>query len=114
MPKIEIVRTHSKGVHAHLAEKKLLIPEIYFRKTNCQRMNNPASIVSPREYEVLRLIAFEYSTQEIADALYVSFDTALTHRKNLLKKLQVKNAAGLVRVAFERGFLSLHSQQAIK
>ena len=63
-------------------------------------------VVSPREFEVLQLIAHEYSTQEIADALYVSFDTALTHRKNLLKKLNVKNAAGLVRVAFEQGYLS--------
>jgi DNA-binding CsgD family transcriptional regulator len=62
--------------------------------------------VSPREYEVLLLIANEHSTQEIAEALFVSFDTALTHRKNLLRKLCVKNAAGLVRVAFELALLN--------
>lgn len=69
-------------------------------------MTSTAPSVSAREFEVLQLIAHEYSTQEIADTLHVSFDTALTHRKNLLKKLQVKNAAGLVRVAFEHGYLS--------
>ena len=76
-------------------------------------MNNKTSKVSPRESQVLHLIAYEHSTQEIADALFVSFDTALTHRKNLLKKLKVKNTAGLVRVAFEEGFLHLPSVQTI-
>jgi DNA-binding CsgD family transcriptional regulator len=74
-------------------------------------MSATKQLVSSRECEVLQLIAFEYSTQEIADALYVSFDTALTHRKNLLKKLKVKNAAGLVRAAFEQRYFSHQSQE---
>lgn len=63
------------------------------------------SLISEREKQVLKLIAYEYSTREIATELFVSYDTALSHRKNLLRKMAVKNVAGLVRVAFEQGFL---------
>ena len=63
--------------------------------------------VTPREREVLHLIAQEYSTREIADKLYVSYETANTHRKNLLKKMEVKNTAGLVRVGFQSGLLRI-------
>ena len=62
-------------------------------------------LITIRERQVLKLIAYEYSTREIACALFVSYDTALSHRKNLLRKMAVKNVAGLVRVAFEQGFL---------
>ena len=52
-----------------------------------------------REREVLKLIANELTTNEIADKLFISTHTVETHRKNLLSKLNVKNIAGLVRFA---------------
>lgn len=63
--------------------------------------------LSRREKEVLQLIALEYSTKEIADILHVCYETAHSHRKNLLRKLRAKNAAGLIRIAFEKGLLTL-------
>jgi len=63
--------------------------------------------ISSREREVLHLIAYENTSQEIASKLYISNHTAITHRKNLMDKLHVKNAAGLVRRGFELGFLHL-------
>jgi len=63
--------------------------------------------ISSREQEVLHLVAQEYSTKEIGDILYVSYETVHTHRKNLLRKLRAKNAAGLIRIAFEKGLLSI-------
>lgn len=62
-----------------------------------------------RETEVLQLIAFEYTTKEIAEKLFISFETASTHRKNLIKKLSVRNLAGLVRVGIECGLIQLKS-----
>lgn len=56
-----------------------------------------------REKEILTLIIKEYTTDEIADELFVSIKTVESHRSNLMQKLGVKNAAGLVRVAFEKG-----------
>lgn len=63
--------------------------------------------VSPREKEVLELIAFENTSHEIASKLYISNHTAISHRKNLMEKLAVKNTAGLVRKGFELGILTL-------
>ena len=65
--------------------------------------------ISNREKEVLHLIAHEYTTNEIAKALYLSTHTVDTHRKNLLWKMDVKNVAGLVRKGFERGLLTLEA-----
>lgn len=64
-------------------------------------------VISEREREVLHLISDEYSTKEIASALYISYDTVKTHRKNLMEKLGVRNVAGLVREGFRLGIISL-------
>jgi DNA-binding NarL/FixJ family response regulator len=55
--------------------------------------------ISTREIEVLKLIAMEYSTNEIADKLFVSVNTIESHRKSLMKKLDVKNVVGLIKFA---------------
>ena len=64
-------------------------------------------IITPREEEVLHLIATEYSTKEIAQKLFISYETVHSHRKNLKRKLKASNAAGLVRVGFEMGILKI-------
>ncbi len=61
--------------------------------------------LTPREVEVLKLIAEEYSNQEIAETLYISSRTVDTHRRNLLDKLQLKNTAGLVKFAIQNGYV---------
>jgi two-component system invasion response regulator UvrY len=53
------------------------------------------SSLTEREIEILRLIAQEYSTKEIGSQLFISVNTVETHRKNLMRKLKVKNAIGL-------------------
>ncbi|MBW2961030.1 response regulator transcription factor [Mesonia aestuariivivens] len=57
--------------------------------------------LTKREKEVLSLIAKEYTTQEIADELFLSKHTIESYRKNLIAKLQVRNLAGLTRYAIE-------------
>lgn len=61
--------------------------------------------LSYREEEVLQLISYEYSTKEIANLLHICYETAHTHRKNILRKLGAKNAAGMIRLAFEQGIM---------
>jgi len=62
--------------------------------------------VSKREKEVLQLISEEHTTSEIAKKLFISVTTVETHRKNMLKKLGLRNTAGLMRYAFEHSLLS--------
>ena len=57
--------------------------------------------LTKREVEIIKLIATELTTNEIAEKLFISSYTVETHRKNILSKLGVKNLAGLVRFAYE-------------
>jgi len=59
--------------------------------------------LTQREKEILKLIVSEHTTREIADKLFISFRTVENHRYSLLQKLDVKNTAGLVRIALELG-----------
>lgn len=59
--------------------------------------------ISKREKEVLKHFANGFKTREIAEMLDLSFHTVNNHRKNLLKKLQIKNLAALVNFAVEHG-----------
>jgi len=58
-----------------------------------------------REKEVLKLIAEENTTQEIADQLFLSKHTIEGYRKNLISKLEVRNLAGLTKYAIKLGLL---------
>jgi DNA-binding CsgD family transcriptional regulator len=51
------------------------------------------------------MIAQEYSNGEIAEKLFISIRTVDTHRRNLLEKLNLKNTAGLVKYAIEKGLI---------
>lgn len=59
--------------------------------------------LTSREREVLKMIAQEYSNSEIAASLFISIRTVDTHRRNLLRKLKLKNTAGLVKFAIQKG-----------
>jgi DNA-binding CsgD family transcriptional regulator len=55
--------------------------------------------ITEREKEVLRLVSKGYSDKQIADQLFISNHTAISHRKNLIQKFGVKNTAELIKVA---------------
>lgn len=61
--------------------------------------------LSSREKEVLKLIAQEHTTQEIADTLFLSKHTVESYRKTLITKLKVRNLAGLTKYAIRFGLI---------
>ncbi len=61
--------------------------------------DDPLSNLSPREKEILQLIAEEHTSGEIAELLFISEKTVEKHRARLMKKLKARNLAGLVRLA---------------
>lgn len=65
----------------------------------------PPDELTPREREVLQLIAEGHSIREIAATLNVSVKTAETHRANIMGKLDIRGMAGLVRYAIRRGLV---------
>ncbi len=69
------------------------------------RMDVEQPVLSNREKEVIQLIADGFTTQEIADKLYIGFTTAENYRQNLLTKLGVKNTATLIKKAVQLGLV---------
>ncbi len=63
------------------------------------------SQLTKREIEIIKLIAQEMTNAEIAAKLNNSPMTIITHRKNLLRKLGVKNTAGLIKYAMQNGLV---------
>lgn len=68
-------------------------------------LSHPAPVVSPREAEVLRLIASGRSSPEIGRELFISASTVKTHTKSLFEKLGVSDRAAAVAEAMRRGLL---------
>ncbi len=60
-------------------------------------------VLTRREKDILRLIVQEYTSQEIADTLFLSLRTIEKYRLNMLQKLHVRNTAGLVKAAISMG-----------
>lgn len=70
-----------------------------------ERQTNQSSPLSKREKEVLTLIAQGYTNKQTAQKLHISVKTVETHRARIMKKLQLRNRAELVRYAIAEGFL---------
>ena len=64
-----------------------------------------APLLTPREQEVLTMVAFGHTNKEIANALGITVKTVETHKANLMQKLEITSRADLVRFALEQGWL---------
>ncbi|MBI3801382.1 MAG: response regulator transcription factor [Deltaproteobacteria bacterium] len=67
--------------------------------------SSPGVVLTPREREILQLIAEEQTSKEIAARLHLSEHTVETHRCQLIKRLRVRGLAGLVRAAIRLGLV---------
>lgn len=67
-------------------------------------IENP--ILSPREIEIIILIALEYSGKEISEKLFISSHTVETHRKNIMRKLNIRSTIGLVKYALKNNLIN--------
>ena len=62
-------------------------------------------VLTPRELEVLKLIAEAHTSKQIADALFISIKTVERHRQNILDKLGMRDRVELTRYAIRRGLI---------
>jgi DNA-binding NarL/FixJ family response regulator len=89
------------GNYLHPGLSRLVV-EAYIAKTEV-----PPDPLSPRERQVLQLLAEGKKTREVAELLCVSVKTAESHRARIMKKLGIKETAGLVRYALRQGVTQL-------
>ncbi|MBU0704993.1 MAG: response regulator transcription factor [Chloroflexi bacterium] len=92
------------GTYLHAAHTRVLF-ESKTDQRGPQAAKETRPQLSPREKEVLRLIALGYTNQQAADMLYLSVKTVETYRRRLMTKLGLHNRAELVRYALHCGLL---------
>jgi DNA-binding NarL/FixJ family response regulator len=78
----------------------------YIRRTNVGL--SPREGLSPRQTQILKLIAEGKTTKQVALHLAISVKTVETHRSALMKRIGVRDVAGLVRYAVKVGLVDLH------
>ena len=68
---------------------------------------NPGNRLSERECDIVRCVVRGMANKQIAEQLFISLNTVLTHRKNISRKLNIHSVAGLTIYAIAAGLVSL-------
>jgi DNA-binding NarL/FixJ family response regulator len=93
---IETLNKGEKYISKELENNFKNLPEDDFAKTFS---------LTPREIEIICLLGEGNNSNEISEKLFLSTYTVVTHRKNILKKLSLKNTAELMSFAHEKGLI---------
>jgi len=93
------------GTYLRQEHIPLLLEQAPTAPGNRSGTSDSYELLSPRERQVLRLIALGHTNQEAADMLYLSVKTIETYKARLMAKLELSGRAALVRYALERGLL---------
>jgi DNA-binding NarL/FixJ family response regulator len=83
-----------------------LVIEDYLRWGDLQK-DRSSDGLSPREREVLQLIAEGYSNRQISEIMSISIKTVQTHRMNLMSKLDLHDRADLIKYAIQRKIIDI-------
>src|SRR4030042_1678128 len=103
---VAAIRAVNRGesfIHPSLT---LVLIEGYLQQPPPVRTKESAEELTPRETEVLRLVAQGYTSQQIAQSLTISVTTVETHRAHIMEKLGLRGRAQLFRYAVSRGLLN--------
>lgn len=102
-----------KAVHAVAGGKSYFSPAVskvllddYVRKLKRSGTEDPYDLLTPREREVLQLIAEGRSNKDVANLLNLSVYTIESHRSNLMEKLNLKGLPELILYAVRKGIIS--------
>ncbi|SMD31709.1 PAS fold-containing protein [Reichenbachiella faecimaris] len=88
---------------AKILNEKNEYETIFFKTYSEQKLITEQ--VTFRERDIIRLISFGYSTDDIADKLFISTNTVNSHRRNILKKTDCKNTSELVSRSIREGMI---------
>jgi two-component system, NarL family, response regulator NreC len=95
----------ARAVYSVSRGKTYISPSVPSRQKAWPTGTQPAGPLGARERQVIRLMAEGKSTKEIADILDIGCETVWSHRKHIMKKLDIHDTAGLVRYAINHGLL---------
>ncbi len=99
------VRAASAGTPYFSAEVQGAVRDRSRSSPERRHVEDPRSVLTSRETEILQLIAGGSSNREIAETLSISVKTVDTHRMHLMTKLDIHDVAGLTRYAIRKGLI---------
>ena len=103
---IDAVKAASKADKFFCTRVLDYLLEKSFPSKKTEEVNCEPTPLSPREIEIVRLVAQGLIAKEIADVLNLSTHTIYTHRKNIMKKLQLSSASELMVYAVNQGWVN--------
>ncbi|NZA26496.1 response regulator transcription factor [Luteimonas sp. SJ-92] len=96
--------------HAYLSPKIAHVLIEDYRQHRATSLEHVRVVrLTPREREIVQLLAEGYGTREIAERLHVSQKTVATHRENIMSKLHLGGVAELTRYALQEGLTTLEN-----
>lgn len=103
---IDAIRAVHRGEAVLSPAITRLVIEDYLRWGDLQT-NHQENDLSPREREILQLIAEGYTNKQIAEILFISIKTVQTHRTNLMSKLDLHDRGELIKYAIQKKIIEI-------
>lgn len=103
---IEAIKTVTRGKTFFSSEIMKMLAEDYVREIRARGSEDSYELLTPREREILQLLAEGKSNKDIAGMLNLSLYTVETHRRNLQDKLNIHSFAELILYAVRKGVIS--------
>jgi DNA-binding NarL/FixJ family response regulator len=104
---LECIRTVAHGGTYLSPQVAEVVVKGFVRRLGEETGTPPASVLTPREREVLQLLVEGHTVRAIAGRIHLGVKTIETHRRNIMEKLGLKNMVDLIKYAMREGVVSL-------
>jgi DNA-binding NarL/FixJ family response regulator len=110
---IDAIRVVSNnGRYLSTYAQNIVMDNLVMPSVKPEAMVEAKPILSLREMEVLKLVAKEYSNEQIGEMLFISERTVEAHRRNIFIKTKTKTIIGLIKYAINNGLIDADSESA--
>lgn len=99
---------NNNGKYLSMSTQNIIMDNLMSPDELMEQKEDKKPILSSRELEVLKLIAKEYSNEQIGETLFISERTVEAHRRNIFMKTQTKSLVGLMKYAIKEGLVQIH------
>lgn len=108
---IEALKTvHKNGKYLSMNTQNIIMDNLMSPDDLMEQKEEKKPVLSSRELEVLKLIAKEYSNEQIGETLFISERTVEAHRRNIFMKTQTKSIVGLMKYAIKENLVSINQE----
>lgn len=101
---------HKNGKYLSMNTQNIIMDNLMSPEDLMEQKEEKKPVLSSRELEVLKLIAKEYSNEQIGEKLFISERTVEAHRRNIFMKTQTKSLVGLMKYAIKENLVSVNQE----